>query len=299
MGALGYEPDYSETGFDKSALDLNKLSEEASKILKGEASDTLEELYNLGGSSAGARPKVLIGYNPTNDKVILGQQDLQDRYEHWMVKFGASIDEKDIGNIEYAYSLMAKAAGIEMPETRLFKGENNKYWFGIKRFDRIGNTRVHMHSVAGLIHSDHRTPILDYDTLFRCALVLNPNIQEVTKLFRLACFNVFAHNRDDHSKNFSFLMNSKGTWRFAPAYDLTYSSGPGGEHSAMVNGEGKNPTSSNLLDLAKKFSIKNAEIIIDEVKESVSKWKDFANEAGVSKTSKDSIKKVIDKLIKI
>ncbi|PLX05208.1 MAG: type II toxin-antitoxin system HipA family toxin, partial [Marinilabiliales bacterium] len=207
MGALCYEPDYSEVHIKNSDLDLNKLNNEVNKVIEGESTETLEELYNLGGSSAGARPKVLIGYNPKTNRIIHGQQELPEGFEHWMVKFASSLAQKDIGRIEYAYSIMAKQAGIEMPETKLFQGEGQNQWFGIKRFDRKESNRIHMHSASGLLHADHRYPSLDYDGLFRCALILNQDIQEVTKLFRLATFNIFAHNRDDHSKNFSFLMD--------------------------------------------------------------------------------------------
>ena len=294
MGALIYKPDYSDETTSKKTLDLNKLSEEIEKVLQGEAKESLDELYKLGGSSAGARPKVLVGYKPNDNAIIHGKNTLPDGYEPWMIKFASSIDDREIGKIEYAYSLMAKAAGIEMPETKLFKGSNNNYWFGIKRFDRLKNQRIHMHSVAGLLHADHRIPSLDYDTLLRCALVLQPNVQEVNKIFRLAVFNVFAHNRDDHSKNFSFLMNIKNEWQFAPAYDLTFSNGPGGEHSTMINGEGKSPTSLHLMQLADKFSLKNAKLIINEVKEVISRWSEIAKESGVENASAKTIGKQIE-----
>jgi len=296
MGSLSYEPDFSDIKVDEAYLDLNKLNNEVSKVLKGEATSTLEELYNLGGSSAGARPKVLIGYNPKIKRIIHGQQDLPPDYENWMVKFASSMDQNDIGRIEYAYSIMAKNAGIEMPETKLFHGEGERQWFGIKRFDREGNNRVHMHSASGLLHADHRYPSLDYDGLFRCALMLNQDIQEVTKLFRLAAFNVFTHNRDDHSKNFSFLMDSNGTWKFAPAYDLTFSSGPAGEHSTMINGEGRNPGKKHLLELGDRFSIKNADQIIEEVREVVSKWSEIAKDVGVTKSYSNLIQKKLESI---
>lgn len=298
MGALSYEPDYSKVEENDASLDLNELNAEVNKVIEGESTEALEELYNLGGSSAGARPKVLVGYNAQTNKIIHGQQELPSGFEHWMVKFASSIDQKDIGRIEFAYSLMAKKSGIEMPETKLFQGEGQNQWFGIKRFDRIGNIRVHMHSAAGLLHADHRYPSLDYDGLFRCVLKLNQNILEVTKLFRLAVFNVYAHNRDDHSKNFSFLMDEKGIWKFAPAYDLTFSSGPGGEHCTMINSEGKNPGKKQFMELAERFSIKNANQIIAEVKESVSKWTDIAKEAGVNKNSSDILQKKLNSMLK-
>ncbi len=194
--------------------------------------------------------------------------------------------------MEYAYALMAKAAGVQMPETTLLEGKRGRY-FAAKRFDRVGDKRVHMHSVAGLVHMDFRYPTLDYDDLLSLTLHLTKHAKEVEKVFRLACFNLFAHNRDDHAKNFSFLMDEKGTWRFSPAYDLTFSYGPGGEHSTMYLGEGKNPTSEHLLKLVQKHGIKKGESIIDEVKEVVSRWDMFAKEAGVSSGVVEFVGKII------
>jgi serine/threonine-protein kinase HipA len=181
---------------------------------------------------------------------------------------------------------MAKEAGLIMPRTALLEGKKGRY-FAIERFDRVGDKRVHMHSVAGLTHSDFRFPTLDYDDLFSLTLHLTKNMQEVEKVFRLACFNLFTHNRDDHAKNFSFVMDEKGVWNFSPVYDITFSSGIDGGHSTLYLGEGKNPTSEHLLQLAKKHGIKKADAIIEKVKEVSNKWKIYAEKSGVStKTQK-------------
>jgi serine/threonine-protein kinase HipA len=150
-----------------------------------------------------------------------------------------------------------------------------------------------MHSVAGLTHSDFRFPTLDYDDLMALTLHLTKNMQEVEKLFRLACFNLFTHNRDDHAKNFSYVMDEKGVWSFSPVYDVTFSSGPGGEHSTMYMGEGKNPTMEHLLKLAQKHGLKKGSVIVEEVKEAVSQWKRFAKVAGVSRKTEQMIAKAI------
>ncbi|HHD80383.1 MAG TPA: HipA domain-containing protein, partial [Campylobacterales bacterium] len=159
-----------------------------------------------------------------------------------------------------------------------------------------GDKRIHMHSVAGLTHSDFRFPTLDYDDLLSLTLHLTKNMKEVEKVFRLACFNLMTHNRDDHAKNFSFLMDEKGVWRFSPVYDITFSSGPGGEHSTMYLGEGKNPTTQHLLDLGKKHGLNQARQIVDEVKEAVDKWRRFAEIAGVSKRMEQTITKVLKEI---
>jgi serine/threonine-protein kinase HipA len=143
-----------------------------------------------------------------------------------------------------------------------------------------------MHSLSGLLHSDHRTPSLDYDAFLKATQVLTKDVSQVEKAFRLACFNVLAHNRDDHAKNFSYLLDDgTGQWSLAPAYDLIFSAGPGGEQSMMVMGEGRDPGVEQLRALAKKQGVKRGEEIIDEVRAAVARWPGFADAAGVSKKS--------------
>jgi len=291
MGALSYEPEREvENSIDTIVLD--DLAESSAEILEGSSETLLDELLSLNGSSAGARPKVLVQISSDQKQIIHGRQELQEGFSHWMVKFASSMDSSEIGTIEYAYSLMAREAGLQMPQTALIEGKKGRY-FAIKRFDRVGDKHVHMHSVAGLTHSDFRFPTLDYDDLLALTLHLTKNMQEVEKVFRLACFNLFTHNRDDHAKNFSFVMDEKGVWNFSPVYDVTFSNGPGGEHSTMYMGEGKYPTSEHLLQLAKKHGIKKADAIIENVKQARDKWKIFAEEAKVSKKSQESIWKSI------
>ena len=297
MGALEYSPDYSEVSESDELLNLSALEQEVNKVIEGEPTAILHELLELGGSSAGARPKILVGLNPHTGNLIHGVMDLPQSYEYWMVKFPSSLDQKDIANIEYAYSLMAMEAGIEMPETKLFEGEKGKSYFGVQRFDRIGNQRVHMHTAAGLFHADHRIPSLDYENLLRGTMALTKDMSEVEKVYRLAVFNVFAHNRDDHSKNFSFLMDGKGVWSFAPAYDLTFSYGPGREHSSMVMGEGRSPGTKELIKLGEKFQLKKSKMIIEEVREVVNKWREFARGAEVSNQSLEIIDKTLSTIV--
>ncbi|WP_262712443.1 MULTISPECIES: type II toxin-antitoxin system HipA family toxin [unclassified Polaribacter] len=160
------------------------------------------------------------------------------------------------------------------------------------------NNRVHLHSASGLLHDNFRLSNLDYGHLMDLAFRLENHLKGYKKVLRLACFNVLTHNRDDHSKNFAFLMNKKGDWQFAPAYDLTFSFSSHGQHSATVNGEGENPTQKHLLELAALFDLKNAKLILEEVKNAVNNWQHFAKQAGVSKTSLDLIQKVIQKQCK-
>jgi len=288
MGALTYEPDLSGYSGGEVPLALDRLAEESAIMLAGESEEVFEELLRLSGSSAGARPKIVAQVSAGKSRIIHGAAKLKRGFEHWMIKFASSQDPRDIGPIEYAYSLMAKDAGVNMPETHLFRTKRRGY-FGAKRFDREGDRRIHMHSLSGLIHADHRNPSLDYDTLLRVVLVLTKNVIEVEKAYALACFNVLAHNRDDHAKNFSFLLNDSNAWTFAPAYDLTFSDGPAGEQSTMVMGEGRNPGVEQLRALGKEHNLKNAARILASVQEAIINWRDYAAEAGVSAKSTKEI----------
>ena len=297
MGALTYEPVRESEEVMLSDIVLDDLAASSQHILEGSSEALVDELLSLNASSAGARPKVMVQMSEDKTNIIHGSQVLHDDFSHWMIKFASSVDSQEVGAIEYAYSLMAKEAGLEMPDTTLLEGKNGRY-FACERFDRIGDRRVHMHSLAGLVHSDFRYPSLDYDDLMSLTLHLTKNVQEVRKVFRLACFNLFSHNRDDHAKNFSYMMDEKGGWYFSPVYDITFSNGPGGEHSMMYLSEGKNPTKEHLLKLAKKHGLKDAGETILEVQNAIRKWKTFAQNAGVSKKNESTIDKVLKDIAK-
>ena len=288
MGALSYEPELSQQTAADTPLALDELAEESATVLAGENEEVFEDLLRLNGSSSGARPKIVAQVSADKKRIIHGRQQLQSGFAHWMIKFPSSQDARDAGAIEYAYSLMAKAAGVEMPETYLFRTKKNRY-FGTKRFDRDGDARIHMHSLGGLIHADHRTPSLDYDMVLRVTQALTRNIQDAEKVYALACFNVLAHNRDDHAKNFSFLLSPKNEWIFAPAYDLTFSYGPGGEQSMLVMGEGRNPGATQLLALGKQHGLKSAPEILAKVQRTVANWSRHAEQASVSRKSTQEI----------
>lgn len=260
MGALTYEP---ETDFaaERHKIDLDQIAKECERILKTEYSENLDELFQLGGTSGGARPKILT----------------QIDGEEWMIKFPSSEDKSSIGKQEYDYSICAKECGIGMEQTRLFPSGICEGHFGTKRFDRRKNKfgeaeRVHMISAAALLETSHRIPNLDYHTLMKLTLELTKDFTEVEKLFRRMCFNVFAHNRDDHSKNFTYLYEEKeDRWILSPAYDLTYSYSIGGEHATTVDGEGQNPDIKDILAVARQIGIKEAKAksIAGEVRDCV------------------------------
>ncbi|MCW3804970.1 type II toxin-antitoxin system HipA family toxin, partial [Plebeiibacterium marinum] len=172
-------------------------------------------------------------------------------------------------------------------------------YFGTKRFDRIKEKRIHMHTASGLMHDNFRMSTMDYGHLMDCAFQLEKHVKAYEKVLRLAAFNVFAHNRDDHSKNFSFLMDVKGNWSFAPVYDLTFSNSAYGFHSTMVAGESKNPGRKHLLELGLHFGIKKPELILEEVQDAVSHWDSIAKECGVSQNAIITIQKAINGVNKI
>ncbi len=282
LGALVFEPDHSidETQND---ISLDSLAAQAQAVLDGASDDVLAELIALNGSCAGARPKALIGVSDARDHIIHGVNDLPKDYTPWMVKFPNSQDGLDAGAIEYVYALMAKEAGITIPNFHLFPAQKGAGYFAIQRFDRDGNKRYHMHTACGLLHSDFRTPSLDYEDLLALTGMLTRDAREAGKIYQLAVFNVLAHNRDDHAKNFSFLMNPNGKWTLSPAYDLTFSSGPRGEQSTMVMGEGRNPRVEHLLKLAKEANIEKdrATEIIEATRSSLAQWPALAKQYGV------------------
>ncbi len=290
MGALVYEPDFGD-GAPDSDIDLDQLARHVQEVLDGEAEEVLEELLALNGSSAGARPKAMIGLDADRRAAIHGRHSLPEGFEPWLVKFPNHGDGLSAGAVEYVYALMAKDAGLDMTDVHLFLAQKGAGYFATKRFDRCGGYRLHVHSACGLLHADPRVPSLDYKNLMALTMALTHDIRETEKIFRLAVFNVLAHNQDDHSKNFSFLMDAEGDWTFAPAYDLTFASGPGGEQSTTVMGEGKNPSIEHLIRLGLEGELPRPRIndMIEQVKASLRQWRKLAKEHGVVQADVDRI----------
>jgi serine/threonine-protein kinase HipA len=237
-GALEYKPEHSFTLVNGNP-ELDFLASEAEKILSHSDNGTsLDLLFKFGGSSGGARPKVSINLEG----------------EEWLIKFKSTFDPQNVGQIEYHYSRLAKECGIDMPETRLFEGK----YFGVKRFDREGQRKIHMLSAAALLHADYRLPSLDYQGLLTACLKLTGTIEEVYKLFRIMVFNVLIKNRDDHARNFSFLLKD-GQWKLSPAYDLLPSHGFNGFHTTTVAGKG-DPKYEDMLHVAVSVGLKKNRI---------------------------------------
>jgi len=285
MGALTYHPPAQANDQQGTALNLHNMAKEAYRVLEGSATDVLPQLLIAGGSPGGARPKVLVGVG--GDKIISGTNLLPEEYSAWIIKFHSQRDAAEDGRIEYAYSNMARAAGLDMPPTRLFTTPKGEAFFGVERFDRQNNRRIHIHTFGNLIHANFRIPGCDYEQLMKATRILTRNQIDLISAFRLMVFNVLAHNRDDHVKNFAFMLNSQNEWRLTPAYDLTFAYGPGGEHTMTVAGEGRTPEHAHVMQIAKDagLSKNQATTIINEVTAAVSNWHHFADAAGLSRTT--------------
>jgi len=296
MGALTYAPEMEEvTG--NTSVDLGALALAAANFTSGQDDDVLRELMLLGGSPGGARPKVVLARNAVTGESISGFSELPPDYEHWLVKFRAQPDPMDAGRAEYVYARMATLAGLDMPSTDLIEVKVDRQlesFFAVKRFDRVGDRAVHMLSMSGYLNASHRLPSIGYETILSATWRITQSTEEVAKAFRLMVFNVLACNRDDHAKNFAFLHD--GSWRLSPAFDLTMSAGPGGEHSSDINGSG-NPTRKDIMAIAGMFHITDAERIVEEVRDAVSQWPAMAAMYGVSRDQISGTGALIDRMM--
>ena len=267
MGALVYEPEDSPAQ-QYTEFDLAAIASDAMNFESGLAEDVLPQVRRAGGSSGGARPKAFIGYNPKTGEVCAESETLPDGFEHWLVKFNTKRDGECAGELEYSYYKAALAAGVDMSPCRLLETSAGKF-FATKRFDRTDNGgRLHLASVAGLLHANFRIPGDEYEIIFKLTDVLTHDYSAKKELFRRVALNVFAHNRDDHLKNFGFLMDANGVWKLAPFYDFTYAEGPNGWHTLSIAGEGANPEEEDLLRLADSvdLSVKDAKEVIEITK---------------------------------
>lgn len=289
-GALRYRPEHERNqGID--AIDLDALAEEVQRVLEGESGEVLDTLVDLGGSSGGARPKILAACSADRTRLVAGSDALRSGYRHWLIKFRSSTDPSDVGAIEHAYSEMARAAGIDMTPTHLFPARSGAGYFGTERFDRRGNARVHVHSACGLLKADFRIPSMGYVSLLKATRALTKNQLEVDRMFRRMVFNVLARNRDDHTKNHAFILEEDGTWHTSPAFDLTFSSGPGGEHALDVAGEGRAPGVEHIAEVARSSGVHRDVVrtCVEQVKSAVDLWPVHASASGVSTESSRAI----------
>lgn len=302
MGALEYKPAIKRIAGASVPLELGALIELADQVLNRQASlrgdaDELDELIRVGTSAAGARAKAVIAWNPRSGRIRSGQVMAPKGYEYWLLKFdgvGNSdkelTDPKGYGRIEYAYYLMAVAAGVEMSESRLHE-EHGRHHFMTKRFDRVEgqdqfNYKLHMQSLCALAHYDFNLPgAYGYEQALAVMQRMQLPMPQLAQLYRRAVFNIVARNQDDHTKNIAFLMDKRGRWKLAPAFDLTYAYNPAGlwtgKHQMTLNGKQDHFALDDLYAPARQFRIPKHEQIVEEVIQTVSQWKTYARQAGV------------------
>lgn len=294
MGALEFRPAMADVA-SASSPSLENLAEDALLVQEGAAEEILGALYIHGGSPGGARPKVTLAIERGGSRVISGFEVIPENFDHWIVKFRTQKEDPDcMGRIELAYAKMAAAAKIEMPTTGLITAKvrgKKEDFFAVQRFDRHGNNKRHVISLGGMLEISHRMPSIDYSGLLKAVSFVTRDIGETAKAFRLMVFNVLAHNKDDHAKNFSFIRNDRG-WTLAPAYDLTFSGGIGNQHTTSVAGEGR-PTLDAIRKIAEDLQIKKWGETVREVFDAVSSWEQLAVALKIPKLIANKTRKAI------
>ncbi len=310
MGALEYQPAVLSQKDESEKVTVQALSELAARVLKTRMDERAQlevgttdysSILKVGSSAGGARAKALIGWNEQTNEVRSGQVDLPDGFGYWLIKFdgieGNGDKEGDdawgYGRVEYAYSLMARAAGIDMTNCRLW----NKRHFMTERFDRQeGGKKLHVQTLGALAHFDFNNPTLySYEDAFEVTRRVVQDARALEQLYRRMCFNVLAWNCDDHVKNISFSMNRSGEWSLAPAYDLCYAYNPTGDwtsrHQMSVNGKRIDITTDDLLACRKHANLTpaRARAALEDVREAVAAWEKFADEAEVHEAFRKKI----------
>lgn len=261
MGAFTYRPS-SDLVMSVQEMNLAEIAQQMAAVQTGQDVNVLETLVVIGGSPQGARPKSQVYYDPVTKQ--MSNQPIKGG-EPWLVKFNAQNEDIEVCDIEKFYLDTAELCGLTVPESKLFHLNDNIAAIGMKRFDRLNGMRIPMHSLAGALHTDFRIPNCSYGTYLRMTRFMTRNEQEVEKAFSYAVFNVCMNNRDDHTKNFSYLMTQKGEWILSPAYDLTFNPGINGYHQMDIEGEAYNIQHQDLINLAKNsgLDIRKCEDLID------------------------------------
>jgi serine/threonine-protein kinase HipA len=315
MGALEFVPSEGESDSDEK-IEIHALVELANEVLSERKNirvslrkaDAMAGILRVGTSAGGARAKAVVAWNRVTGEMRSGQVDLPPGFSAWLLKFDGVSANRDkeladplgFGRIEYAYYLMAVAAGIEMNDCELLE-ENGRAHFLTRRFDRPdGGGKLHMQSLCALAHYDfNQAGAYSYEQAFQVGRRLALSQQELEQLYRRAVFNVIARNQDDHTKNIAFLMGRSGDWRLAPAFDVTYAYNPDGawtsQHQMSLSGKRDEFLRSDLLTAASFADIKNRRAleILEEVFAAVKRWKLFAQKAGIAAPMIESIRKAL------
>jgi len=317
MGALEYLPATGPRPQRTRMIQIEALVELASAVLsqrgniKGTFSSdrrkkVLQDILRVGTSAGGARAKAVIAWNPDTDEVRSGQIDAGAGFQYWLLKFDGVSGNKDkeledpkgYGAVEYAYSLMAKAAGVHMSDCRLLE-ENGRRHFMSRRFDRrLGGEKIHMQSLCALAHFDfNQAGAYAYEQALLVIRQLSLPMEAVEEQFRRMAFNIVARNQDDHAKNIAFLMDKDGRWSLAPAFDVTYAFNPAGDwtatHQMTMNGKRDGFTLEDFRACAKSASMKRgrAETIVEEVRAAVKRWPEYAEHARVEESTRTAIQR--------
>jgi len=303
MGALEFKPVRGPRQTKPTAIELGALVFAAREALQGnfdgdrEAEAAIKNLIQVGTSAGGARAKAVIAWNPGTNEMMSGQVPAPEGFSQWLVKLdGVAKDAglgpagrlgngKGYGRIEYAYHLMATAAGIAMSDCRLLE-ENGRAHFMTRRFDRDGAQKNHIQTLCALDHLDYKAiGTHDYAQYFLVIQRFGLPQASYAEAFRRMCFNVYSANCDDHTKNFSFLLRNGAMWELSPAYDITHAHDPDNawlrEHLMAVNGKFSGITRDDLLAVGDRFEVPGMKAIIEEVADAVSRWKAFAKDAGI------------------
>lgn len=275
MGALVFEPNDGDALVPQD-VQLLTLAHEVRQVMADDSEALLRELALMGGSPHGARPKVLVNYDRHSKRMSNSEQGTGTP---WLVKFPAQYDHKEVCAVEAMYGAIAAACELRMPATVYFDLGPSLSAFGVERFDRVNGMRVPMHTAAGVAHADFRVPQMDYITLLRLTQFMTRDAREVQHAFERCVFNVVFNNRDDHAKNFSFVMGADGRWQFSPAYDLTFNGGPGGEHQMDICGEARAPAREHLMNLASMTGVvpRMASQAIERIASVASGFRQYAN----------------------
>ena len=291
MGALAFEPADGEK-LETADVELLKLAKDVLAFMENESEELLRELVLIGGSPHGARPKVLVNFDRKSNRMSNSEQGIGIPM---LVKFPAQHEHKEVCAVEAMYGRIAHACGLRVPRTEYFDLGKNLSAFGTERFDRLDGMRIPMHTAAGAAHVDFRVPQLEYAALLRLTRFMTRDEREVLQAFERCVFNVIFNNRDDHSKNFSYLLSKNGQWQFSPGYDLTFSEGPNGEHQMDICGEARAPGRRNLLDLVKQAGIseKAANEVIERLAEVADRLGEFSGEFPIRKDTLKTIEKAV------
>ena len=319
MGALEFFPAIGPKARKASQIRIDRLVELASEVLThrndlrasfadGSKKQALTDILRVGTSAGGARAKAVIAWNPATNEVRSGQIPAGAGFEYWLLKFDGVKGNRDkelddpqgCGVIEYAYSHMARDCGIEISDCRLFE-ENGRRHFMTRRFDRLqGGKKLHMQSLCALAHYDfNMAGAYSYEQALLVIRQLGLPMSTIEEQFRRMVINVVARNQDDHVKNIAFLMDKSGRWQLSPAFDVTYSYNPSGRwtasHQMTINGKRDDFTLDDFKACARAASMKRgrAETIVGEVQQTVSKWKDYADAAGVEPRQRDQIARTL------